>query len=138
MYGYKNNPLQNISSYCETCKRKAKCITWDFYGRASLDSKVCSKLHCRSILCISNVNWVLEFSISAPRVHLLYEVGFPTGQKFFHCPWTKGQWDKLKILPRDATGRDSLSKSGTIKTPCTFFFLSSTSKHHNMYFYKSS
>ena len=43
MYGNKNNPLQNISSYCETCKRKAKCITWDFYGRASLDSKVCSR-----------------------------------------------------------------------------------------------
>ena len=25
---------------------------------------------------------------------------------------TKGQWDKLKILPRDGMGRDSLSKSG--------------------------
>ena len=22
-----------------------------------------------------------------------------TGQKFPHCPGTKGQWDKLKILP---------------------------------------
>ena len=29
------------------------------------------------------------------------------GQKFLHCPETKGQWDKLKILPRDGTGRDS-------------------------------
>ena len=35
------------------------------------------------------------------------------GQKFLHCPGTKGQRDKLKILPRDGTGRDSLSKSGT-------------------------
>ena len=30
-----------------------------------------------------------------------------TGQKFHHCPGTKGQRDKLKILPRDGTGRDS-------------------------------
>ena len=30
-----------------------------------------------------------------------------TGQKFLHCPGTKGQRDKLKILPRDGTGRDS-------------------------------
>jgi hypothetical protein len=36
------------------------------------------------------------------------------GQKFLHCPGTKGQRDKLKILPRDGTakiwdgtGRDS-------------------------------
>ena len=29
-----------------------------------------------------------------------------TGQKFLHCPGTKGQWDKLKILPRDGTGWD--------------------------------
>jgi hypothetical protein len=29
-----------------------------------------------------------------------------TGQKFLHCPGTKGQRDKLKILPRDGTGRD--------------------------------
>jgi hypothetical protein len=26
------------------------------------------------------------------------------GQKFLHCPGTKGQRDKLKILPRDGTG----------------------------------
>ena len=30
-----------------------------------------------------------------------------TGQKFFPCPGTKGQRDKLKILPRAGTGRDS-------------------------------
>ena len=30
-----------------------------------------------------------------------------TGQKFHHCPETKEQRDKLKILPRDGTGRDS-------------------------------
>ena len=30
-----------------------------------------------------------------------------TGQKFHHCPGTKGQRDKLIILPRDGTGRDS-------------------------------
>ena len=29
------------------------------------------------------------------------------GQKFLHCPGTKGQRDKLKILPRDGTGWDS-------------------------------
>ena len=28
-----------------------------------------------------------------------------TGQKFLHCPGTKGQRDKLKILPRDGTGQ---------------------------------
>ena len=28
------------------------------------------------------------------------------GQKFLHCPGTKGQRDKLKILPREGTGRD--------------------------------
>jgi hypothetical protein len=36
-----------------------------------------------------------------------------TGQKSLHCPGTKGQRDKLKILQRDKTGWDSLSKSGT-------------------------
>ena len=30
-----------------------------------------------------------------------------TGQKFHHFPGTKGQRDKLKILPRDGTGQDS-------------------------------
>ena len=30
-----------------------------------------------------------------------------TGQKFLHCHGTKGQRDKLKILPRDEMGRDS-------------------------------
>ena len=35
------------------------------------------------------------------------------GKKFLHCPGTKGQQDKLKILPWDRTGQDSLSKSGT-------------------------
>ena len=30
-----------------------------------------------------------------------------TGQKFFHCPGTKGQWDNLKILPRDGPSQDS-------------------------------
>ena len=30
--------------------------------------------------------------------------------KFLHCPRTKGQRDKLKILPRAGTGRDSLIK----------------------------
>ena len=30
-----------------------------------------------------------------------------TGQKFHHCTGTKGQRDKLKILPRDGTGWDS-------------------------------
>ena len=29
------------------------------------------------------------------------------GQKFLHCPGTKGQRDNLKILPRDGTGRDN-------------------------------
>ena len=28
------------------------------------------------------------------------------GEKFFQCPGTKGQQDKLKILPVDGTGRD--------------------------------
>ena len=29
------------------------------------------------------------------------------GQKFHHCPGTKGQQDKLKILQRDGTGWNS-------------------------------
>ena len=29
------------------------------------------------------------------------------GQKFLHFPGTKGQREKLKILPRDRTGQDS-------------------------------
>ena len=39
------------------------------------------------------------------------------GQKFHPCPGTKGQWDKLKILPRDRTGRDSQNsgRDGTAK-----------------------
>ena len=30
-----------------------------------------------------------------------------TGQKFHHSTGTKGQCDKLKILPRDGVGQDS-------------------------------
>ena len=40
------------------------------------------------------------------KTFLSRDKGTP-GQKFLHCPGTKGQWDKLKILPRDGTGRDS-------------------------------
>jgi hypothetical protein len=36
-----------------------------------------------------------------------------SGQKFLHCPRTKGQQDKLKILPRDGKDWNSLSKSST-------------------------
>ena len=34
------------------------------------------------------------------------------GQKILCCPRTKGQWDKLKIMPQDGMGRGSQSKSG--------------------------
>ena len=37
-----------------------------------------------------------------------------TGQKFLHCPGTKGQRDKLKILPRDGTGQDFLRLSSSV------------------------
>ena len=40
------------------------------------------------------------------KTFLSRDKGTP-GQKFLHCPGTKGQRDKLKILPRDGTGRDS-------------------------------
>ena len=36
-----------------------------------------------------------------------------TKGQFLHCPGIKGQRDKLKIWPRDETGKDSLSKSKT-------------------------
>ena len=32
------------------------------------------------------------------------------GQKFFHCPGTKGQRDRLRILPRDGT-QDKMGQS---------------------------
>ena len=35
------------------------------------------------------------------------------GQKFHHCPGTKGHRDKLKILQRDGTGRDSQNRDRT-------------------------
>ena len=40
-----------------------------------------------------------------------------TGQIFRRCPGTKGQRDKLKILPRDGTGRYSQNtgRAGTAK-----------------------
>ena len=34
------------------------------------------------------------------------------GQKFLHCPWTKGHPDKLKILPRDGTARTVCQNRG--------------------------
>jgi hypothetical protein len=39
------------------------------------------------------------------------------GQNFLHCPGTKGQRDRLKILPTDGTNQDSMSKSkyGTVQ-----------------------
>ena len=40
-----------------------------------------------------------------------------TGQKFLHCSGTKGQRDKLKILPRDGTGQPKFGnrRAGTAK-----------------------
>ena len=35
------------------------------------------------------------------------------GLKFLHCPGTKGQLDKLKILPWDGRGRDRPGRAGT-------------------------
>merc|ERR1712051_665318 len=43
------------------------------------------------------------------KTFLSRDKGTP-GQKFLHCPGTKGQRGKLKILPRDGTGR-----AGTVK-----------------------
>ena len=50
-----------------------------------------------------------------------HQVGFPTGQdsaifgtkghKFLHVPGQRDKRDKLKILPKDRTGQDSLSRS---------------------------
>ena len=50
-------------------------------------------------------------------------VRFPTGQdradfgtkgkKFLHCPGTKGQRDKLKILPQDGMDQDEPGWAGT-------------------------
>ena len=34
------------------------------------------------------------------------------GQKFLHCPGTKGQWDKLKILPRGTAGQGNIFVPG--------------------------
>jgi hypothetical protein len=51
-------------------------------------------------------------------------IAFPTGRDSatfrdkgteHHCPGTKGQWDKLKILPRDKTGQSSKGRSKTGK-----------------------
>ena len=78
---------------------------------------------------IENVDFPASMSVNNDAIWV--EVGFPTGrdsatfwdsgtaktflsrdkgttgQKFLYCPGTKGQRDKLKILPRDGTGRDS-------------------------------
>ena len=54
------------------------------------------------------------------EIRVLENLRFPTGRtvQFFG---TKGQRDKLKILPRDETGRDSLSKSKIWKNSTSDF-----------------
>ena len=73
-----------------------------------------------SLLIIAVLVNILKQNYTVKEVGFELELGFPTvqlfgtkGQKFLHCPGTKGQWDKLKILPRDRTGQDfdSLSRS---------------------------
>ena len=49
------------------------------------------------------------FQDSGTGKTFLYRDKGTTGQKFLHCPGTKGQLDKLKILPRDGTGQCNFS-----------------------------
>ena len=62
-----------------------------------------------------NMYCLLEYSnsYSCNRITKTEFKFLAKGEKFLHCPRTKGQWDNLKILPWDGMGRDSLSKSGT-------------------------
>ena len=46
-----------------------------------------------------------EFGVLSERDGTVQLFG-TKGQKFLYCPGTKGQRDKLKILPRDGTERD--------------------------------
>ena len=60
---------------------------------------------------VSSVLCTIEKGLAFPTVQDSAIFG-TKGQKFLYCR-TKGQQDKLKILPQDGMGRDSLSKSGT-------------------------
>ena len=55
--------------------------------------------------------WILQLSDES-RDSIHFKLGFLMGQDI-ELFGTKGQQDKLKILPQDRTIRDSLSKSGT-------------------------
>ena len=57
------------------------------------------------------------------------------GQKFLHCPRTKGQRDKFKILPWEGTGRDSLSKSGPGHGTGQLLFFCQNPGRDNCYFF---
>ena len=102
--------------------QKSRAITvcfWDEVFSLSMPS-VCPYLTTVCIIPSKKSIWgKLKFQnknhfkdISEFMLKLL--VGFPTGrvlsrgtkrQKFLHCPRTKGQRDKLKILPRDVPGQ---------------------------------
>ena len=90
-----------------------------------------TKLYTPSTLNIDLILWHTQWIVCAENVKSWFKLGFPTGrdsatfrdsgtaktflsqdkgttgQKFLYCPGTKGQRDKLKILPRDGTGQDS-------------------------------
>ena len=72
--------------------------SWD------LDDNIKTNMH--------NHNYHYRFCDTIDKFYQIrFALGFPLvgtkGQKFLHCPETKRQQDKLKILPRDETGQDS-------------------------------
>ena len=53
---------------------------------------------------VSNGTGQSNFSVQRDRQKFLSRDKGTIGQNFLHCPGTKRQRDKLKILPRDGTG----------------------------------
>ena len=61
--------------------------------------------HWRNLICWENTS---EYGFQHDGTVRLFGT---RGQRFLHCTGTKGQQDKLKILPRDETSRPVLSQN---------------------------
>ena len=101
-------------------KKKIEQFWWKLkeYKHLCQSEKVVHTPGNRGLKISINHFSINEFSFQRDGTEQLFGA---KGQKFLHCPWTKGQRCRLKILPRDGMGRESLSKSGTGRGTITTF-----------------
>ena len=107
----KENVITNWNEYTKVSVKRPvhllNDLVWIFQKVSEISEKMIILFHFWSLLGFPTGRDSATFQDSGTAKTFLSRDKGTTGQKFLYCPGTKGQRDKLKILPRDGTGRDS-------------------------------